>query len=152
MLPHMATSESSKKNDQRAASRERKEAVRSGDSSASRGSARSGGSSPQHRTLDLDDKVFEITFRDRERFRNVFERDVQTGGIFVPTEEPAAMDEVVQVEIEIEGVGSERLEARVVHSVPPSGEEVEGQNVLAGMGVQFSDVARAVEQLRQLLG
>ena len=102
-------------------------------------------------TLELKDREFEIVFRDRERFRAVFDRDVQTGGIFVPTDDPAAMDEVVQIRVRIDGAGSERIEARVVHSVPPSDGGLEGGNLLSGMGVQFSDVARAVERLRRLL-
>lgn len=106
---------------------------------------------PSGASSTTEPEIFEVSFRDRERFRSVFDRDVQTGGIFVPTDDPAAMDEVVQVEITIEGAGSARLEARVVHSVPPSDEEVEGKNVLSGMGVQFKDVPRAVERLRQLL-
>lgn len=103
------------------------------------------------RPMELEDRVFEVVFRDQERFRTVFERDIQTGGIFVPTEDPAAMDEVVQIRIRIEGGGAEKIEARVVHSVPSVGEGIDGQNLLSGMGVQFSDVPRAVERLRGLL-
>lgn len=102
-------------------------------------------------TMELDDRVFEVLFRDRERFRKVFDRDVQTGGIFVPTDDPAGIDEVVRVEVRVEGGGSETIEARVVHSVPQTGSNVGGGNILSGMGVQFSDVARAIDRLRALL-
>jgi Tfp pilus assembly protein PilZ len=110
------------------------------------------GAGPAARTMELEDRVFEVVFRDRDRFRAVFERDVQTGGIFVPTDDPAAMDEVVVIRIRVEGGGAEKIEARVVHSVPPTGQDIEGGNILSGMGVQFNDVPRAVERLRALLG
>lgn len=95
--------------------------------------------------------LFPILFRDREQFRRAFERDIATGGLFVNTERPLALDSVVEVEIGVEGVAAPavRLQARVVHRSEPS--EGESGNLLAGMGLQFLDVQRAVERLRSLL-
>ena len=96
--------------------------------------------------------VFPLRFRDAEQFRRVFDRDVKTGGLFIHTGRPAALDAVIQVEVEVEGlpVRPIRLQARVVHRLEPPPGSPPG-NLLAGMGVQFLDVERAVEQLRALL-
>jgi hypothetical protein len=96
--------------------------------------------------------VFPLRFRDHEQFRRVFERDVQTGGLFISTERPAALDTVIQVEVGVEGspAAPVRLQARVVHRMEPPPGSTSG-NLLVGMGVQFLDVGRAVEQLRALL-
>jgi len=97
--------------------------------------------------------LFPLRFRDAEQFRRAFERDVQTGGLFISTEQPAALDAVIQVEVAVEGSGRApvRLQARVVHRLEPPPGSTPG-NLLAGMGVQFLDVGRAVDQLRSLLG
>jgi Tfp pilus assembly protein PilZ len=97
--------------------------------------------------------VFPLRFRDREQFQTAFSRDIQTGGLFISVERPPAMDAVVDVEVSVEGVAHApvRLQARVVHRMEsPAG--TPAGNLLAGMGVQFLDVGRAVEQLRVLLG
>jgi uncharacterized protein (TIGR02266 family) len=95
--------------------------------------------------------LFPLVFRDREQFRRAFERDISTGGLFVTTDRPLALDSVVEVEVGVEGTEAApvRLQARVVHRTEPTAGE-EG-NLLAGMGLQFLDVQRAVERLRSLL-
>jgi len=96
--------------------------------------------------------VYPLRFRNHEQFRRVFERDVQTGGLFISTEHPAALDTVIQVEVGVDGspAAPVRLQARVVHRMAPPPGSTPG-NLLVGMGVQFLDVGRAVEQLRSLL-
>ena len=95
--------------------------------------------------------LFPLLFRDREHFRRAFERDISTGGLFVTTDRPLALDSVVEVEVGVEGIEAApvRLQARVVHRTEPAAGE-EG-NLLAGMGLQFLDVQRAVDRLRSLL-
>ena len=95
---------------------------------------------------------FPLRFRDAEQFRRVFDRDVKTGGLFIHTSRPPALDAVILVEVGVEGLAVPpiRLQARVVHRMEPPPDSPPG-NLLAGMGVQFLDVARAVEQLRGLL-
>ena len=97
--------------------------------------------------------VFPLRFRDREQFQRAFERDIQTGGLFIATEYPPAMDAMVDVEVAVDGVPRPpvRLQARVVHRIDPAPGDPSG-NLLTGVGVQFVDVARAVELLRALLG
>jgi hypothetical protein len=97
--------------------------------------------------------VFPLRFRDREQFQRAFARDIQTGGVFISTEEPPPLDALLEVEVTVDGVPLPpvRLQARVVHRLePPPGSSA--GNLLAGVGVQFLDVGRAVEQLRSLLG
>ena len=93
-----------------------------------------------------------MRFRDAEQFRRVFDRDVKTGGLFITTESPPALDAIVQVDVSVEGlhVAPIGLQARVVHRLEPSPGSAPG-NLLVGMGVQFLDVGRAVERLRALL-
>ena len=97
-------------------------------------------------------QIFPLRFRDPDQFRRVFDRDVKTGGLFIHTSKPPALDAVILVEVVVEGlaVPPVRLQARVVHRMESPPDSPPG-NLLAGMGVQFLDVARAVEQLRSLL-
>jgi hypothetical protein len=82
----------------------------------------------------------------------VFDRDVKTGGLFITTGHPPALDTMIQVEVSVEGLSVPPigLQARVVHRLEPPPGSPPG-NLLAGMGVQFLDVGRAVERLRALL-
>jgi hypothetical protein len=96
--------------------------------------------------------LYPLRFRDPDQFRRVFDRDVKTGGLFIHTSKPPALDAVIVVEVGVEGlaVAPVRLQARVVHRMESPPDSPPG-NLLAGMGVQFLDVDRAVEQLRSLL-
>lgn len=96
--------------------------------------------------------LYPLRFRDPDQFRRVFDRDVKTGGLFIHTSKPPALDAVILVEVGVEGlaVPPVRLQARVVHRMESPPDSPPG-NLLAGMGVQFLDVNRAVEQLRSLL-
>ena len=97
-------------------------------------------------------QLFPLRFRDPDQFRRVFDRDVKTGGLFIHTSKPPALDAVILVEVVVEGLAVPpiRLQARVVHRMESPPDSPPG-NLLAGMGVQFLDVTRAVEQLRGLL-
>jgi len=97
-------------------------------------------------------QLYPLRFRDADQFRRVFDRDVKTGGLFIHTSRPPALDAVILVEVLVDGlaVPPVRLQARVVHRMEPPPGSPPG-NLLAGMGVQFLDVTRAVEQLRALL-
>lgn len=103
------------------------------------------------KNLQLDRKVFRVSYANAEQFRQVFERDIKTGGIFVPTPEPAELDKVVQIEVCLESGPRVKVDARVVHSLPPTPDADDSGNLLVGMGVQFTDASRAVEELRRLL-
>ncbi len=97
-------------------------------------------------------QVYPLRFRDAEQFRRIFDRDVKTGGLFISTARPPALDTIIQVEVLVEGQRDApvALQARVVHRMEPPPGSPPG-NLLAGMGVQFLDVGRAIDQLRALL-
>ncbi len=104
---------------------------------------------PPVESLDLERPIFSVTYRDLDQIKQVFERDIKTGGIFVPTPEPEPLDRVVQVEVGIVGERPVRVDARVVHSVQP--EPGGGENMLVGMGVQFTDPTRAIFLFEKLI-
>jgi uncharacterized protein (TIGR02266 family) len=107
---------------------------------------RSGAGAPIRTTSN-----YPLRFRDREQFKRAFERDISTGGLFISTDTPPPLDSVVEVEVHVEGQSAVvRLQGRVVHRMEPPPGSPPG-NLLAGIGVQFLDVRRAVEQLRALL-
>ena len=96
---------------------------------------------------------FRLRFAGRQQFLEVFRRDLSTGGLFIPTEEPAALNDVVTVELSIDepGVDPLRLEARVVHRLDPRMPDgTGGGNLMAGMGVEILSFERALESLRAL--
>lgn len=90
------------------------------------------------------DGVYVVRFDALDSFLAAVRNDVRHGGLFVPTRYPAEVAAGVTLEIHPPG-GSPplRLRARVVHSVPATGLEDRGVNLLAGMGVQFEDAEAA---------
>ncbi|MBZ0110829.1 MAG: PilZ domain-containing protein [Thermoanaerobaculia bacterium] len=106
---------------------------------------------PEVPHLDLQRPVFAISYRDLEQMKQVFERDIKTGGIFVPSPAPEPLDAIVQVEVGIVGERPVRVDARVVHC-QKAGPENEGvPNMLVGMGVQFTDPARAILLFKKMI-
>ena len=104
---------------------------------------------PPVKKIELDRPLFSIFYRDLEQMKSVFERDIKTGGIFIPSPEPEPLDTVIQVEVGIEGERPVRVDARVVHSLDSDGSD--DGNVLVGMGVQFTDPARAILLFEKLI-
>jgi Tfp pilus assembly protein PilZ len=92
---------------------------------------------------------FRVTYGTPSHFREVLERDVATGGIFIPTNRPAALNQVIEVEVEVNGQPwpSVTVTAQVVQRYLP-----EDETALAGMGVQFLDFAGARKALTPLAG
>ena len=88
--------------------------------------------------------VYRAFYADREQFLQIYERDVKTGGLFVSTDRPAEVGEVVTVKVVVAGSGLRplRLRGKVVHSVEPG----EG-NLMAGMGLELLDLARTVRKI-----
>src|ERR1044072_2864608 len=52
-------------------------------------------------------QLFPLRFRDPDQFRRVFDRDVKTGGLFIHTSKPPALDAVILVEVVVEGLAAE---------------------------------------------
>ena len=98
--------------------------------------------------------AYRLRFADRDQFLEVFRRDLSTGGLFIPTDKPAALNEVITVEISVEepGVAPARLEARVVHRLDPDMPEGTGAgNLMAGMGVEILSFERSLKILRGMV-
>ena len=93
-----------------------------------------------------------VEFVDRASFLAVYHRDIAAGGLFVSTDSPAALHEVVLIELRppVRTDHPLRFEARVVHRLDaqPTGD---GKGTLAGMGVQFLDPDRVRATLAPLL-
>jgi Tfp pilus assembly protein PilZ len=93
---------------------------------------------------------FSMRFSSLPQFLSVFERDIQNGGLFVPTQEPAAQYEEIEVEIHIPPPVDRLVTARavVVQVVESVGDD---PNLLAGMGVAFDDRSNVLARINALI-
>ena len=100
-----------------------------------------------------DDRMFDLRYATLDRFATAFERDVMTGGLFIPCPDPLPLDTVVHVRIAVDGVAVQPIviASRVVHRMEPPPGDSGGPNLLVGMGVQFTDADRAIALLRAFL-
>jgi Tfp pilus assembly protein PilZ len=82
-----------------------------------------------------------VEFVDRASFLSVYHRDIAAGGLFVTTDAPADLHEVVLVDLRLPMPTAQpmQFEARVVHRFDP---KAGGKPGLTGMGVQFLDPER----------
>jgi Tfp pilus assembly protein PilZ len=96
------------------------------------------------------DRTVAVEFVDRASFLSVYHRDISAGGLFVTTTEPAALQQVVTIELRppVRTPHPLRFEARVVHRFEPGGG---GGTGLTGMGVQFLDPDRVRAALAPIL-
>ena len=97
---------------------------------------------------------YRLHFANREQFLEVYRRDLSTGGLFIPTDKPAPLNDVITVEVTVDtqGVAPVRLEARVVHRLDPDMPDGSGGNLMAGMGVEILSFETALEALRAMAG
>ncbi len=98
--------------------------------------------------------AYRLEFPDRPRFRETYERDLSTGGLFIPLADPPPLDAEICVELQIKdvAVGPVALQARVVHRLDPAMPGGGGDsNLLAGVGVELLDLDRSLSLLRPLL-
>jgi len=93
-----------------------------------------------------------VEFVDRASFLSVYHRDIAAGGLFVTSDVPAALQEIVVIELRppIRTPHPLRFEARVVHRFDPAS-GTGGKGGLAGMGVQFLDPDRVRAALAPVL-
>jgi Tfp pilus assembly protein PilZ len=88
--------------------------------------------------------TFRVRFQDRQQFLQVLEKDIRQGGLFIVTDTPAQLQEVVEVALLPPGLPEPiRFRARVVHRIDPQ-QEGGGVNLLAGMGVEFVEPREVV--------
>jgi Tfp pilus assembly protein PilZ len=98
-------------------------------------------------------RVVTVDFPDRSTFLSVYHRDLASGGLFVSTPNPSALQEVVLIELRtpLPGVPPLCFEARVVHRFEPQAAVGAGRNLLSGMGVQFVEPDRVKAALAPIL-
>lgn len=91
--------------------------------------------------------LYRLKYADRRQLTEIFKRDLSSGGLFIPSEKLAGLNEVIIVELEVTGVAIEpvRFEARVVQRLEP------GLAPMAGLGVEILDLPRVIEALRPLI-
>lgn len=85
---------------------------------------------------------FAVRYATADDLRRTYERDIQNGGLFISTQDPADRGDVVVIEIRPpEELGAPfRLRARVVHTFEPGSQGgTHEANLLAGMGVEWLD-------------
>jgi Tfp pilus assembly protein PilZ len=102
----------------------------------------------------VEDGVYRVFYEDRQSFLEIYRRDLSTGGLFVATDHPAQVDEVVVVELVIAGSGQPalRFEGKVVYRVEPTIPEDEAAtNLMAGMGIELVDFQGTSEKLASLV-
>ncbi|HEX9732214.1 MAG TPA: PilZ domain-containing protein [Thermoanaerobaculia bacterium] len=103
------------------------------------------GSATAEERTSADDGVYLLRFPDRRQFLATFQRDLSTGGLFVPTDNPAPLDTVVAVELRVAAAAPLRFQARVVHRLEPS-----GGNLMAGMGLELLGFEQTLAALKAL--
>ena len=107
---------------------------------------------PRSPRPEAEEGVYQVVFNDRQQLLAALESDIKTGWLFVPTLEPAAVDEVVEIDLVVSGHESEtlRLKTKVVECFEPIAGD-DQPNLLAGMGVQVSSFEGAMQKILGLL-
>ncbi len=97
--------------------------------------------------------TYPVRFSSLPSFLVVLQRDIENGGIFVPTPTPAELYGRVTIELHVPPPIDRRVRAgaTVVHVVEAAEAEGEPENLLAGMAVEFSDPDRVVERLHSFI-
>jgi Tfp pilus assembly protein PilZ len=99
-------------------------------------------------------RVFQLDFASAEEFQLEHSANLVNGGVFIATEEPVTVRDIVTVELGFAGEPNKvRLEGEVVHIVPPG---MAGAGAVPGVAVQFSctqtALRAALEPLAQAAG
>ncbi len=111
------------------------------------------GSPAPEKPRNLGEGVYSVRFASAKEFVEVFERDILNGGLFIPTRYPGRLQEVINVELlpPVPFAEPVRALARVVHRLDPRSSDLDGPNLLSGMGLELLDVQKIVEQLRPVV-
>jgi hypothetical protein len=97
--------------------------------------------------------VVPVEFPDRTSFLTVYHRDLSAGSLFISTDVPAALNDVVVIELHCPPpvTSTLRFPAKVVRRFEPEAAVGSGRNVLAGMGVRFLEPEAVRAQLASVL-
>lgn len=92
-----------------------------------------------------------VEFVDRASFLAVYHRDIAAGGLYITSESPAALHEIVLIDLRppLAVPHPLQFEARVVHRFDPP--DADGRPAMSGMGVQFLDPDRVRATLAPVL-
>jgi len=103
--------------------------------------------------FDPDAKLVTVTFDEPSAFLSVFHRDIQFGGLFISSDSPAQLNELVRIDISLPlaGAALRPFAARVVQRFDPEAAVGVGRNVLSGMAVQFLEPEKVVADLKPLI-
>jgi hypothetical protein len=104
-------------------------------------------------TAPLGPPVVPVEFPDRTSFLTVYHRDLSAGSLFISTDVPAALNDVVVIELHCPPpvASTLRFPAKVVRRFEPEAAVGSGRNVLAGMGVRFLEPEAVRAQLASVL-
>jgi Tfp pilus assembly protein PilZ len=92
---------------------------------------------------------FLIVLEDDQQLLRTYTRDLELGGLFIPSEVPPALNREIQIDFQLPGVTEVfACRARVVQRVP-AGQD--GGALQAGMAVAFDDPGAVLERLRPFL-
>jgi len=87
-------------------------------------------------------RVFQLEFASAEEFQREHSANLVNGGVFVATEQPATVREIVSVELALAGESIKvRLDGEVVHIIPPQMAEA---GAVPGVAVQFAGTQTAL--------
>ena len=100
-----------------------------------------------------EEGVYRVLFNERAQLLAALESDVKTGWLYVPSSNPAAAGEEVEIDLAVRGWESDtlRLKALVVECFEPTVGADDHPNLLAGMGVQVSSFEGAMQKILGLL-
>jgi hypothetical protein len=94
--------------------------------------------------------AYTVGFASPAEFLEVFQRDILQGGLFVPTRYPGRLHESLLIDLvpPLPFAEPVRVHARVVQRFEPRSADLDGANLLSGMGLELLDLPRILEQLR----
>jgi hypothetical protein len=97
--------------------------------------------------------LFSVQFASTRDFLEVYRRDILNGGLFVPTRYPGRMQETVDVELLPPGLDEPpfRFQARVVQRYEPHSDDLDGTNLLSGMGLEILNLSAVLDRLRPIV-
>jgi Tfp pilus assembly protein PilZ len=97
--------------------------------------------------------LFSVQFASPHDFLEVFRRDILNGGLFVPTRYPGRMQETVDIELLPPDPNEPpfRFQARVVQRYEPHSDDLDGTNLLSGMGLEILNLPAVLDRLRPVV-
>lgn len=93
-----------------------------------------------------EEGVYRFRFADHQQFMAAYQGELRSGRLFVPTERPAAVGEIVTVELRVANASPMEFQALIVDRI-----EAGDGNLMAGMGVELQGFEQTLEALRLIM-